>query len=60
MQNQLLHVFTVFGGFFATMNPIANTPIFLGLTEGALEKAISPIAMPLLAASQCSNRADPE
>ncbi len=25
---------TVFTGFFAIMNPIANTPIFLGLTEG--------------------------
>jgi multiple antibiotic resistance protein len=24
---------TVFAGFFAIMNPIANTPIFLGLTE---------------------------
>jgi multiple antibiotic resistance protein len=34
MQNQVLHVLTVFMGFFAIMNPIANTPIFLGLTEG--------------------------
>jgi multiple antibiotic resistance protein len=25
---------TVFTGFFAIMNPVANTPIFLGLTEG--------------------------
>jgi multiple antibiotic resistance protein len=25
---------TVFAGFFAIMNPIANTPIFLGLTDG--------------------------
>ena len=25
---------TVFTGFFAIMNPIANTPIFLGLVEG--------------------------
>ena len=25
---------TVFAGFFAIMNPLANTPIFLGLTDG--------------------------
>jgi len=34
MQDHLLHVLTAFMGFFAIMNPIANTPIFLGLTEG--------------------------
>ena len=34
MNIQFTHVFTVFMGFFAIMNPIANTPIFLGLTEG--------------------------
>jgi multiple antibiotic resistance protein len=26
------HILTVFMGFFAIMNPIANTPVFLGLT----------------------------
>ena len=26
------HAFSVFMGFFAIMNPIANTPVFLGLT----------------------------
>jgi multiple antibiotic resistance protein len=31
MENGLLHVATVFMGFFAIMNPIANVPIFLGL-----------------------------
>ncbi|MCP5520950.1 MAG: MarC family protein [Verrucomicrobiales bacterium] len=32
--NPLLgHVLSVFMGFFAIMNPIANTPIFLGLTS---------------------------
>ncbi|WP_346238318.1 MarC family protein [Niabella insulamsoli] len=32
---QLLHfALSVFMGFFAIMNPIANTPIFLGLVEG--------------------------
>jgi multiple antibiotic resistance protein len=33
MTNELLtYSLTVFTGFFAIMNPIANTPIFLGLT----------------------------
>ena len=26
------HALTVFTGFFAIMNPVANTPVFLGLT----------------------------
>lgn len=31
----LIHfALTVFTGFFAIMNPVANTPIFLGLVEG--------------------------
>ena len=29
---------TVFTGFFAVMNPIANVPIFLGLVGDADEK----------------------
>ena len=28
------HLMSVFMGFFAIMNPVANTPIFLGLTAG--------------------------
>lgn len=28
------HALTVFMGFFAIMNPVANTPVFLGLTAG--------------------------
>lgn len=32
MQNLLVHTVTVFMGFFAIMNPIANVPIFLSLT----------------------------
>ena len=35
---------TVFTGFFAIMNPIANTPIFLGLVEGQSETAKKRIA----------------
>jgi multiple antibiotic resistance protein len=34
VDNLLLHAATVFMGFFAIMNPIANTSIFLGLTAG--------------------------
>lgn len=30
----IVFALTVFAGFFAIMNPIANTPIFIGLTEG--------------------------
>lgn len=32
MEQMTGHVLSVFMGFFAIMNPIANTPIFLGLT----------------------------
>lgn len=34
MENLFTYTLTVFMGFFAIMNPIANTPIFLGLVEG--------------------------
>lgn len=34
MDPLVLHTLTTFGGFFAIMNPIANTPVFLGLTDG--------------------------
>lgn len=58
MKSTLLHAATVFMGFFAIMNPIANVPIFLGLTSDddeqtvaavALRSVISPLAMPILA-----------
>jgi multiple antibiotic resistance protein len=38
------HAASVFMGFFAIMNPIANTPVFLGLTgndDGALRRRIA-------------------
>jgi len=35
---------TVFAAFFAIMNPIANTPIFLGLTEGLDDQTTRQIA----------------
>lgn len=34
MDNLFTYALTVFMGFFAIMNPVANTPIFLGLVEG--------------------------
>jgi len=34
MHQMLTHALTVFMGFFAIMNPISNTPIFLSVTEG--------------------------
>jgi len=40
----LLFSLTVFTGFFAIMNPIANTPIFLGLVEGKDKLAKKRIA----------------
>ena len=45
MTNQLLiFSITVFTGFFAVMNPIANLPVFLGLVEDADKKTINRIA----------------
>ena len=34
MENFIGHTAAVFMGFFAIMNPIANTPVFLNLTSG--------------------------
>jgi len=34
MRELVLYAGTVFMGFFAIMNPLANTPVFLGLTDG--------------------------
>ena len=42
--NILTFSLTVFTGFFAVMNPIANTPIFLGLVEGRDELTKKRIA----------------
>jgi multiple antibiotic resistance protein len=45
MENMLLHAATVFMGFFAIMNPIANVPIFLGLTSGDDEQTTAAVAL---------------
>lgn len=44
MNDYLTFIISVFTGFFAIMNPIANTPIFLGLVEGESDKVKHQIA----------------
>ena len=44
MKEYIMYAFTVFTGFFAIMNPIANTPIFLGLVKDKNEKTKRQIA----------------
>jgi multiple antibiotic resistance protein len=44
MTEYVTYALTVFTGFFAIMNPIANTPIFLGLVEDKDEAAKRKIA----------------
>ena len=44
MENLITYGLTVFMGFFAIMNPIANTPIFLGLVEGEDKEGKKKIA----------------
>jgi multiple antibiotic resistance protein len=44
MENLFTYTLTVFMGFFAIMNPIANTPIFLGLVEGEDSESKKKIA----------------
>lgn len=44
MDNLFTYALTVFMGFFAIMNPIANTPIFLGLVDGETKENKKKIA----------------
>ncbi|MCT4648511.1 MAG: MarC family protein [Carboxylicivirga sp.] len=44
MNELLTYSLTVFTGFFAIMNPIANMPVFLGLVEGEDEQSKRRIA----------------
>ncbi|HHE31743.1 MAG TPA: MarC family protein [Chlorobaculum parvum] len=44
MQEIWVHALTVFMGFFAIMNPIANVPIFLSLTSGDDKKTTATVA----------------
>jgi multiple antibiotic resistance protein len=48
MEGIVGYALSVFMGFFAIMNPIANTPVFLGLTEGddsAVRKKVAAKAL---------------
>ncbi|OBT06574.1 hypothetical protein A9264_08345 [Vibrio sp. UCD-FRSSP16_10] len=45
MKDLIIHTLTVFMGFFAIMNPIANTPIFISLTRGNDSQTIKSIAL---------------
>ena len=44
MENLITYALSVFMAFFAIMNPIANTPIFLGLVEGESQEKKKEIA----------------
>ena len=44
MKEILLHSGTVFMSFFAIMNPIANVPIFLGLTDDDDQQTAKAVA----------------
>jgi len=44
MENLFTYALTVFIGFFAIMNPIANTQVFLGLVEGRNKESKKKIA----------------
>jgi multiple antibiotic resistance protein len=45
MKSTLVHAATVFMGFFAIMNPVANVPIFLGLTGDDDEQTTAAVAL---------------
>lgn len=45
LESTSLHLLTVFMGFFAIMNPIANTPIFLSLTAEDNQKTTKQVAL---------------
>jgi multiple antibiotic resistance protein len=51
MKELIVQAATVFMGFFAIMNPIANTPIFLGLTDGYDRQTTKAVALRALALS---------
>ena len=51
MKELIIQAATVFMGFFAIMNPIANTPIFLGLTDGYDRQTTKAVALRALALS---------
>jgi len=44
MENLSTYIFSVFIGFFAIMNPVANIPVFLGLVDGKSQVTKKKIA----------------
>lgn len=44
MDNLFTYSLTVLTGFFAVMNPLANTPVFAGLTKGSDKETTARIA----------------
>ena len=59
MQSTLSHAITVFLGFFAIMNPIANVPIFLGLTSDDDKQTSSAVAFRPCSCRSSSWRSSP-
>lgn len=51
MSDLIQHSISVFLSFFAIMNPIANTPVFIGLTSGADASTRKTIAIKALTTS---------
>ncbi len=49
MEAILGHALSVFAGFFAIVNPIANTPVIVGMTAGQTERERRAIAFRALA-----------
>ena len=45
MKNEIARAATIFMGFFAIMSPIANVPVFLGLTMDEDDKTTAMIAL---------------
>ena len=45
MKELIVHTVTVFMGFFAIMNPIANIPIFLSLTADEDKETVRSMAL---------------
>ena len=50
LKDSIGHALSVFMAFFAIMNPIANTPIFLGLTANDPPEIKKRVAMQALVA----------
>lgn len=49
MESLITHAITIFMGFFAIMNPVANAPIFLSLTQNDSEQTTRQVAFRSLA-----------